>query len=388
MFRGDLQRDGHAAGATLTARGAASLRVRWTAKPGGAVDGTPVVVGQTVIAGTESGTLSAFDLRTGKQAWSVGELGKITGSPAVSEGVVVIGSTSGHVYGVRIADGHQLWDWRAPGDQPAIWSSPAITGNRVLIGVASPYGDSPLQPGRVVALDLTTGTQQWSFCTQQDCAPGAGVWSSVAVDGAGRGFAGVGNPIDGVVAFDTSTGSVLWTTSFHPDADRDLDVGATPLIAMVGSREVVADGSNAGVFDVLDALTGAVLLSRFIEPGSAVHGLITSPAFDGALLYLATASPPTGMTAIRPTDGGIVWQQLTDLPIYSAPAVGADVLVFGTGDVFGNPQAGTLMALATADGSVVWSYDMKSSVFSAPSIAGDVVVVGDTVGDLVAFGPA
>jgi len=387
MFRGDLTRDGHPAGATLTAEKAASLHALWTANPGGAIDGTPVVVGQTVIAGTDSGTVAAFDLRTGKQAWSVSGLGQVTSTPAVANGIVVVGSTKGHVYGLRVADGGRLWDWRAPGDEPAIWSSPAISGGRVLIGVASPYGDSPLQPGRVAALDLSTGRQLWSLCVLKDCEPGAGVWSSVAVDPAGHGFVGVGNPVDGVIAFDTATGSELWISSFHEDAGRDLDVGATPLIASLAGREVVADGSNAGVFEVLDAHTGAVVWSRFVVPGSAVHGLIASPAFDGVLLYVASASEPTGVSALDPASGQYRWQQLTQLPVYAAPAVGRDVLVFGTGDVFGDSHSGRLIALSTRDGSQVWSVDMKSSVFSSPAIGGDIVLVGDTQGAITAFGP-
>lgn len=387
MFRGDLQRDGHAAGATLSARRAATLHPVWTATPGGAIDGTPVAVGDTVIVATEAGTLAAFDVRNGARGWTVSGLGKVTGSPAVADGIAVIGSTNGHVYAIRASDGHQLWDWKAPGDAPAIWSSPAITDGRVLIGVASPYGDSPLQPGRVAALELHSGKQQWVTCILSGCAPGAGVWSSVAVDADGHGFVGVGNPVDGVVAFDVASGSLMWTASFHEDAGRDLDVGATPLIASIGGREVVADGSNAGVFDVLDALTGAVVWSRFVVPGSAVHGLIASAAFDGSLLYVASASQPTGLTALDPASGEIRWQQLTDLPIYSAPAVGADVVLFGTGDVFGDAQAGKMIALSTKDGSLVWSYDMKSSVFSAPAISGDRVIVGDTQGVLTVFGP-
>jgi outer membrane protein assembly factor BamB len=93
------------------------------------------------------------------------------------------------------------------------------------------------------------------------------------------------------------------------------------------------------------------------------------------------------MMALDPATGAFQWQQLTDLPIYSAPAVGADVVVFGTGDVFGDANAGSLVALSTKDGSVVWTHDMGSSVFSAPAIVGDVVLVGDTRGDLVALAP-
>jgi len=138
---------------------------------------------------------------------------------------------------------------------------------------------------------------------------------------------------------------------------------------------------------MLDAATGAAVWTRFVVPGSAVHGLIASPAFDGTAVYVPSASPPTGMNALDPATGEYFWQQLTDLPIYSAPAAGADVVVFGTGDVFGDPGAGKMLALSTRDGSVVWSYDMKSSVVSAPAISGDDVLVGDTAGALTAFGP-
>ena len=382
MFRGDLLRDGHPAGATLTAARAASLHVLWTASPGGAIDGTPVVVGDTVFAGTESGTFAAYDLRTGRQVWSVGGLGKVTASAAVSQGIAVIGSTNGHVYGLRASDGHRLWDWRAPGEQPAIWSSPAIAAGVVYIGAASPYGDVPPLQGSLSALELTTGTQKWS--THGD---GAGIWSSVAVDASGHGFVGVGNPDDGMMSFNLATGEMLWSVSFHPDADRDLDVGATPVIGTVAGHEAVGVGSNAGIFEMLDARTSAPIWSRFLVPGSAVHGLIASPAFDGTLLYVPSASPPTSVMALDPATGEYRWQQLTDLPIYSAPAVGRDVVVFGTGDVFGDAAAGRLIALSTKDGSVAWSYDMHAAVFGGPAISGDVVVVGDARGALRAFGP-
>ena len=388
MFRGDLVRDGHPPGATLTAARAASLRVRWGQPTAGAIDGTPVVAGNTVFVGTEAGTVATFNLKTGAPIWTFSALGQITGTPAVSGGIVVFGTTSGHMYAVRVSDGRQMWDWRAPGEQPAIWSSPAISAGRVLVGLASPYGDSPLMPGGVAALDLETGRQLWILCTMPNCAAGGGVWSSVALDAGGHGFVGVGNPVDGVMAFELAGGKAMWTTSFHEDAGRDLDVGATPIVFDQGGREEIAVGSNAGVFEVLDAATGAVIWSRFLVPGSAVHGLIASPAFGGNQVYQGFASAPTGMSAISPVDGQIVWQRLTELPIYSAPALGVDVLVFGTGDVFGDANAGRLMALASRDGAVLFSFDMHSSVFSSPAISGDLVVVGDSKGILRAFGPS
>jgi outer membrane protein assembly factor BamB len=76
------------------------------------------------------------------------------------------------------------------------------------------------------------------------------------------------------------------------------------------------------------------------------------------------------------------------LPIYSAPALGNGVVVFGTGDVFGDPNAGGMVALSSQDGTVLWTRDLQSAVFSGPAISGDMVLVGDSRGDVIAFRPA
>ncbi len=388
MYRGDLARDGHGAGAELTADQAGRLRPAWTASLDGAVDGTPVVAGGTVVAGSEQGELAALDSGSGRQVWTKHGLGGISGSPALSGNVVVAATLAGHVYAFDLRDGRALWDWKSPGNKPAIWASPEIFGALVIVGVGSQYGDQPLEPGAMVGLDLSSGAQRWRFCIEAGCAPGGGISSSVAIDAEGRAFVGTGNPDDGVLSFAAATGKRMWAVSMHPDAARDLDVVATPIVTLVGGREVVAVGSNGGLFDVLDAGTGGVLWSRFLVAGSAVHGLIASPAFDGVNFLVPSASSPTGVFALDPTKGSIQWEQVTDLPVYSAPAVGKQVLVFGTGDVFGDARRGALVALSTTDGAVVWSYDTHQSVFSAPAIAGTTLIVGDTGGSVRAFRPA
>jgi polyvinyl alcohol dehydrogenase (cytochrome) len=385
MYRGDLARDGHPDGVALTAEQAGHLEPAWTAHLDGAVDGTPVVAGNTVIAASAMGSIAAFDLGGGATLWSKHGLGDFSGSAAVAGGVVVAATLTGHVYAFDLRDGRERWDWRATGNQPAIWSSPAIRGKTVVVGVGSQYGDEPLEAGAVVGLDLSTGVQAWRFCIESGCAPGGGVWSSVAVDAAGRAFVGTGNPDDGVYSFEVDTGKKLWAASLHPDAGQDLDVGATPIVTFVGGREVVAVGSDGGLFDMLDAGTGDVIWSRFLVAGAAVHGLIASPAYDGMSFYVASASSPTGVFALDPATGAIQWEHVTELPVYSAPAVGKRVLVFGTGDVFGDDHRGGLVALSTTDGAVLWTFDTHQSVFSAPAIAGTTLVVGDSGGSVLAF---
>jgi len=386
MYRGDLARDGHPPEATLNAAAVKRLKTAWQVEMSGAINGTPAVAGGVVVAASAGGVVAAYRLDSGASLWQLSRLGAMSSSPTIAAGHVIVSTLSGHVIAIGL-DGTLLWDSVAPGVQPAIWSSPTVYGQLVLVGVGSQYGDSPLETGRIIALDLATGHRVWSLCVRT-CEPGDGIWSTPAIDATGRGYIGVGNPDDGVLAFEVPTGKPLWFASFHPDAGRDVDVGATPIVLRLGGREVIAVGSNAGVFKVLDAESGAVVWSRDLVNGSAVHGLLASPAFDGTNFYVPSAGMPVGVFALAAADGETRWMYDSGLPVYSAPAVGQGVLMFGIGDVFGNPNIGGVVGLSSRDGSVLWLTDMHSAVFSGPAISGDTVLVGNSRGDLIAYRPA
>jgi outer membrane protein assembly factor BamB len=392
MYRGNLSRNGHPPGATLGADAARHLKPAWQAEMTGAVNGTPAVAGGVVVAASDGGMVVAYRLSSGERIWHADGLGPISASPTIDGGRVIVGSLNGHIYALDLNGGARLWDALAPGVKPAIWSSPTVYGRLVVAGVGSQYGDNPLEEGVVVAFDLATGSMVWKLCARMGagsgCLAGDGIWSSPAIDAAGRGYIGVGNPDDAVLAFDVATGHLLWMTSFHPDQDRDVDVGATPIVLRAAGREEVGVGSDAGVFKVLDAATGSVVWSRDLVNGSAVHGLLASPAYDGAYFYVPSAGEPSGMFALDGAGGKTRWTNQTGLPVYSAPAIGNGVLVFGTGDVFGDPNMGGLMALFSKDGTVLWTHDLHSAVFSGPAISGETVLVGDSRGDVIAFRPA
>jgi polyvinyl alcohol dehydrogenase (cytochrome) len=181
------------------------------------------------------------------------------------------------------------------------------------------------------------------------------------------------------------TGERKWLTTLYPDRDRDLDVGASPVVFTLREREVLAQATVEGMFAVLDAKSGHVIWSRELVAGSAVHGLFAS-AYDGTL-YAVSASAPTGVFAIDPANGSTRWEHATDLPVYSAPAIGSGVVVFGTGNVFGDSSTGSLLVLSATDGRTLWSYNTHSAVRGGPALAGDLVVVGDYAGQVMAFRP-
>ena len=356
----------------------------WRAHLQGAVDGTPAIAGGMVIAGSAGGELGAFDERTGRRIWVRSGLGAIADSPAVDAGRVFAGTLTGHLLAFAAADGRPLWDWTGPPDA-ALWSSPVVHRDLVIIGVASPFGDQPLVAGELVAIDARTGRVRWSLCLRAGCARGDGVWSTAAIDANGVAFAGVGNPGDGVIAFDPLTGARKWQVGLYADSGRDLDVGARPVIVSAGGGELVEVGSDEGTFVALNAADGRVVWSRKLVDGAAVHGLIASPVYDGANVYAASASPPYGLFVLKASSGEVAWRHSTDLPVYSAPAIARGVVVFGTGAVFGDVNAGLLIALSTIDGKELWRYDVRSAVRSGPAIAGDTVFAGDHAGDVIAL---
>jgi outer membrane protein assembly factor BamB len=371
--------------ARLAPAGAARLTLAWSAGLGGSIDGRPAVTDGLVVVGTEGGRLAALREANGARAWTVAGLGPVTDSPRIQGGRVLAGTLSGWVHAFDERSGRRLWSWHAKGDKPAVWSSPVVFRDRVLLGVGSQAGDTPLEAGRLVALDLHTGRQIWDECLLPGCQAGDGVWSSFAVDRQGRAFIGVGNPDDAVLAVDTATGRRLWETGLHPDLGRDLDVGATPVVFRQSGRERVAVGSTGGDFAVLDAGTGQTVWERTFVQGSAVHGLLGSPAYDGTRLYLPSASAPTGVLAIDPQGGELAWRAPTSEPVYSSPALGDGVVAVGTGDVLGGGGAGRVLVLASRDGAVIWSMDVHSAVWGSPALAGGSLYVGDHAGTLFCF---
>ena len=386
MYRGDLARDGHPFTATLNAAKAARLALAWRARFSGAVDGTAAVARGLVIAGSAGGELRALNATDGQTVWSRDGLGPISSSPTISGDRVFTASLTGHVYAMDATRGDIVWSWKGPAGA-AIWASPVAYGDEVIVGVASPYGDQPLVAGRLFGLDAATGNQRWTQCLEINCAPGGGVWSTPSIDERGLAFVGVGNPVDGVLAFDPLTGERKWLSSLYADNGRDLDVGASPVIFELGHEEVVAQASVEGLLALLDATDGSLVWQRQLVEGAPVHGLLATPAYDGEAVYAASASPPTGVVALKPVDGGIAWRYETDQPVYSAPAAGDGVVVFGTGAVLGDVKAGSIVALSAVDGSALFTYDAHSAVRSGPAIAGDLVVAGDAAGDLLAFRP-
>lgn len=134
----------------------------------------PVAAGNQVFVGSMvDGSLSAFDIETGKLNWRFYSDGPVRLAPAVADGRVYFGSDDGLLYCLKADDGELLWK---------LSGAPAERGQRRHLGNGRLISFWPVRGGPVVA----DGVVYF----------GAGIWPTMGVF---------------VRAADAKTGKLLWT---------------------------------------------------------------------------------------------------------------------------------------------------------------------------------
>ena len=160
----------------------AGVTERWSFQTGFTIASTPAVWNGLGIVGDASGTVYAFDLKSGKVRWRFKARGAVYSTPAVgsqaelktgsapsgaagidlraeagrgrsraSGALVVFASCDGSVYALNAATGKRVW--RFVTERPVV-ASPSVAGGRVYIGSSE---------GKFRALDLSTGKLLWEF---------------------------------------------------------------------------------------------------------------------------------------------------------------------------------------------------------------------------------
>jgi outer membrane protein assembly factor BamB len=127
---------------------------KFAADMGALSPGSPVVLADRILMGTDEGRIVAFAADGSKQLWEYKDIqnqAMVYSSVAVSQGIAVAGARDRHVHAVDVNTGAGLWKFRTKGD---VESSPAIAGGRVYVGS---------KDKRLYVLDLKTGKQLWDF---------------------------------------------------------------------------------------------------------------------------------------------------------------------------------------------------------------------------------
>jgi polyvinyl alcohol dehydrogenase (cytochrome) len=374
----------------------------WKAGLDGAVYGQPIVLGTTVVAATEGGSLYGLSLSTGAVLWrahiadpiaqsqlpcgDIDPLG-ITGTPAYdpSDGLVlaVAETAGGHhtLAGVSLATGaivfHRTLD---PLTSTAIASQQRgailVANGRVYVAYGGLAGDCAAYIGQVVSVASNgSGTPiAWAVPTTRE----GGIWAPAGpvedTDGSILVAAGNGasdTTYDGSDSVTRLSPTLSRLDYFAPstwanDNDNDLDLGSMSPV-LVGGKVLIA--GKRGTAYLLNP-------THFGGVGGELSQLGVCKPFGGASVSGSTAYLPCndGIRAVTVSGNTmtVAWHAASNL-------TGPPVIASGT--VYTTDGSGSLVALSAASGATVGQFSVGSLPhFASPSLSGNWALIGTLSG--------
>lgn len=201
---------------------------------------SPVIVGEQLIVGDYSGTLSAISIRDGKDVWSfTGATGRYIDSPLVINNTIVAQNADASINALDF-NGNLIWTFKG---KHAFWATPASDGETVF---------APSTDHFLYAINLADGTLKWKTDL------GGPLVGRVLLTEDGTIYLGTLN--GNMNAINSKDGSILWT--------QTLKSGFWSAPVIVNDRLYIGD--QAGNIFILKAADGSVVSTLNI--GSAILG--------------------------------------------------------------------------------------------------------------------
>ncbi|MBS1858399.1 MAG: acido-empty-quinoprotein group A [Acidobacteria bacterium] len=410
---------------------------------GPTIKSTPLMV-DGILYFTIPDHIFALSARTGQELWHYGfedKGGHLTGQRGVGmyRDWLYFETPDGWFISLDAKTGKERWRKKIADEKLQYFTTmaPLIVKNHVLVGVG---GDAMDVKGYLESRDPETGDLQWRWYTTpvKMGDPGSETWPNQDAMDHGGGMTwmpgtydpelnliywgtGNANPVfagqarkganlwtASIVALNPDTGKLVWYFQASPHDTHDWDNVETPVLfdAVIDGRprKLLAQGSRAGWFFVLDRTNGHNLVSKpFAGTGNWAKGVDSrgqpipdpakEPQTNGSLIDMpalgATNWPPpsydpkTGLFYLNATLGfGLSY--LYDTSPHPQGYGG------GGGGNFDTHSA--LLAMDVRTGVIRWRHEHGQDGSTGMSggiltTAGDLLFTGDS-GELVAFDPA
>jgi polyvinyl alcohol dehydrogenase (cytochrome) len=327
----------------------------WSYKADSRMTSTPAIAGGLVYAGTWNGDVLALDARSGKLIWKAhlgansdevyGGFRGVIGTIAVQNGVAYAASGNCTLAAYRATSGERLWLTKICDNtrNDDVYASPVVVDGFVLIGT-DVLVDRPTSRGREIALDARTGKIRWAIELARYQGTGTGISATPAVEPASRiVYLGTGNPTptrnpppgpdpgsESIVALNLANGSLRWSYGpVHPHDTNDNDFFASPnrfAVTVAGRRRwVIGEGNKDGTYYTVDAQSGNFLWRRTLGTESSATLIGTSAVASGTIYVPLYDGNSGSLTALRTSDGTVLWQASTggeyEAPVVWGPAV-------------------------------------------------------------------
>ena len=172
-------------------------KVLWRFRTG-AIESSPLRIGNYLIFGSWDHRLYSLHLRTRKLRWVFEADDELNSSPAYLDGTIYIGSDGGRLYAINAKTGKLRWraeSFSRFGRREYFYATPAVAYGRVFIGNTD---------GTLYAYGATSGRLLWAQDAGTYVYSAAAVWNKTVY---------VGSYDGDVYAFDAATGELRWRYS-------------------------------------------------------------------------------------------------------------------------------------------------------------------------------
>ena len=243
----------------------------WNFQTASHVESSPCIDRGRVYFGAGDDGVYCLDALEGKEIWHYTNL-HVDISPIVVDGKLYFGTGYGQpkIYAVSAENGSDIWVKSV--DLP-VWGSPTISGELIYFGLGNGnFVDSHQVPtGGVVALNLKTGEEVWSFQTEDAVLTAISFLKDYVYFGCRDGY---------VYALDAKTGDIFWKSSI------DTPIVSSPAV----TKDSIYFGGTNGVIYCLEAETGDMNWWYNTDDISSEIKIYSSPAVANGKLYIGSSN--------------------------------------------------------------------------------------------------
>lgn len=336
---------------------------RWAVNLDGAIQSSPLLVGDTVYVSALDGKVYALETKKGKRRWTFPvKNAQFVASPIVVNGLLYIGATDGVFYAIDTTNGKQKWKFETGNP---IFATAAVTKGVVCVG-----GN-----GKIYGLDAVNGKPLWS-------QPTGGFFQSRAAADADTFY--LGGWDNTLYALDATTGTPRWTAKLglREGSASAYQFSFSPAVsspAVSSSRVYIV--SNDGVLHALNRQTGTPDWEIRAPSGGDPFGS-SSPVVLGPTLFLAGQGLHGDVYALDTATGKELWRSPLGQPIYdSSPKLapdGASLAILAV--------RGRVGVLSVTNGKRLWTYELgPGNIFSTPDYDGEAVYTATMANDVQAL---
>jgi alcohol dehydrogenase (cytochrome c) len=406
---------------TINAENVANLKIKWRLFSDAEISDPPIIISYTGYVQDDTGTVIAFDIRTGETLWKahVGNgptmgltfnNGIVFAATAYNATVVALNATNGRIIWQSQHLGNPKIGYNIP-SQPIVWKDYVIAGSAA--GGDNPNGVSLVQ-GNITALNITDGKIIWNIRTtagewvKRGNAPpyngDASDWSGGSLDPeTGIMYIPLGSPSPSfnattrqtpnfysnhMVAVNVTSGQIIWATAFIdygtilnvrvPDT-HDWDTSWGSSISKVTfdngtQRKIVVGHDKMGNILAMDAATGKEIWWKILgkqyntdaiplSTGSGMvwsYGIFNYHATDNNNNSLYVSATNRGLNYFTDRDGSGV----------------AGHTVAAPHTIERGLSNGTIVAMDLRTGKVKWQYPTEFPPRVSPLVTDDVVFAG------------